>query len=208
MSWLYSIIFASLVFSSEGNLPVRNFNLTDGNVKQVVKVDETERFEQIYQFSANGKVSVSNINGSITIETWDNPQVKLQYVKTGGSKESLSQVDINIEARQEAFRVETDYGSYNDRKQRGYKSFDRLQVEYYLTVSAHGGAGRDRNGQRFDKYFKCGEHNESLGGQRADQSNKPARDDEFVNRQRNGRSRFRPTAKRKQNFARYRQRNG
>lgn len=134
MSWLYSIIFASLVFSSEGSLPIRNFNLTDGNVKQVVQADETERFEQTYPLNANGKVSVSNINGSITVETWDSPQVKLQYVKTGGNKESLSQVDINIEARQEAFRVETDYGSYNDRKQRGYGSSDRLQVEYRLTV--------------------------------------------------------------------------
>ncbi len=134
MSWLYSIIFASLVFSGEGNLPIRSFNLTDTSVKQTVKADETERFEQTYPLNANGKVSVSNVNGSITIETWDNPQVKLQYVKTGGSKDSLAQVDINIEARQDAFRVETNYGTYNDRKQRGYGSSDRLQVEYRLTV--------------------------------------------------------------------------
>ena len=135
MSWLYSFILAGLIFSGENNLPVfTNSAVTGSNVQATIKSDETERFEQVYPLNANGKVSVSNVNGSITIETWDNPQVKLEYVKTGNSKESLAQVDVNIEARQEAFSVETNYDSYDARKRKNYGSGDRTQVEYRLTV--------------------------------------------------------------------------
>ncbi len=135
MSWLYSMIIAGLVFSSQNNLPLyTNFDYANSNLAKIAGLDETERFEQTYPLNANGKISVSNINGSISIETWDNPQVKLEYVKTGSSKEILSQVDVKIEARQESFSVETNYGSYDERKRKNYYNSDKLQVDYHLFV--------------------------------------------------------------------------
>ncbi|MBA3633604.1 MAG: hypothetical protein H0W58_12495, partial [Acidobacteria bacterium] len=90
MSWLYSLIFAGLMFSTESTLPIQiNYGYTESNIRKVIKLDETERFEQTYPLNANGRVSVSNVNGSITIETWDNPQVKLEAVKIADSKERL-----------------------------------------------------------------------------------------------------------------------
>lgn len=133
MSWLYSIIFAGLMFSSDGNLPTNtNTEYTNSQTANVIAVEEVERFEQTYPLNANGRVSISNVNGSITVETWDRNEVKLVYVKTADTRESLEGIEVKINARQDAFTVETDYEGTRNRIN---KSFRRLDVEYRLTVS-------------------------------------------------------------------------
>ncbi|MGI8787089.1 MAG: DUF4097 family beta strand repeat-containing protein [Pyrinomonadaceae bacterium] len=134
MSLLYSIIFAGLMFSTDGNLSVhKNYNYTENTSEIVSKADETERFEQTYPLDAGGRVSVSNVNGSITVETWDRNEVKLEYVKTADTKELLAAVEVKIDARQDAFKVETNYDNWktNNRESRNY---GKLQVEYHLIV--------------------------------------------------------------------------
>src|SRR4051812_20439860 len=115
MSWLYSIVLAGLMFSSNGT------SLERGSVPAVVqpvltekqvKQDESERSDQTYPFSANGRVAVSNVNGSIVVESWERNEIRLQSVKTADSKETLADVQIKVDARQDSFRVETDYGSW------------------------------------------------------------------------------------------------
>lgn len=134
MSWLYSIVLAGLMFSNESNLPVsKNYSYTGSNVKKVIKFDETERIEQSYPLNAKGRVSVSNVNGSITIETWDRNEVKLIAVKNADTKERLSEVEIRIDSSPDSFSVETDYDSWK-RDGRGWKNNGKLQVEYTLTV--------------------------------------------------------------------------
>ncbi|HVF47766.1 MAG TPA: hypothetical protein VNA17_09390, partial [Pyrinomonadaceae bacterium] len=73
MSWLYTVVFAGLMFSSSDS-PVSYgspaaFDRQAAEV-QIVK-DETEKFEQTYPLHAGGRVNVENINGSITVEAWD-----------------------------------------------------------------------------------------------------------------------------------------
>ena len=131
MSWLYSIIFAGLMFSTESSLPAtQNTNYVE--TETIVMADETEKFEQTYSLSANGRVSVSNVNGSITIETWDNNQVKLEVVKTADSKERLAEAEIKIDAKPDAFSVETNYG--NAQRNSGNWNNAKIEVEYRLTV--------------------------------------------------------------------------
>ena len=128
MSWLYTMIFAGLMFSTESNLSAtQNTNYIE--TKTVVKSDETEKFEQTYPLTADGRVSVSNVNGSITIETWDNNQVKLEAVKIADSKEKLAEVEIKIDSKPASFSVETDYGNGNNWKNNG-----KIEVQYRLTV--------------------------------------------------------------------------
>lgn len=134
MSWLYSIVLAGLMFSSEGSVPAaKNYSYTETNVRQVIKFDETERIEQSYPLNANGRVTISNINGSITIDTWDRNEVKLVAVKTASDKERLTEVEIQINSTPNLFHVETDYGNWK-RDGRGWKNNGSLQVEYTLTV--------------------------------------------------------------------------
>ncbi len=136
MSWLYTIIFAGLMFSSEGNVPNTPTNTAsygDTNTTTLVKLDETEKFEQTYALNANGRVSVSNVNGSITIETWDANQVKLEVTKIADTKERLAEAEVKIDSKPDFFSVETDY---NWRREGGnnWRNNGRMEVQYRLTV--------------------------------------------------------------------------
>lgn len=134
MSWLYSVLFASLMFASDGSVQKsNNYTIVPEEISTVIKADETERFEQTYPLNANGRVSVSNVNGSITVETWDKPEVKLEWVKNADAKENLGEVEIKIDARQDAFRVESNYLDWKRPGASG-RIYNKLTVEYRLTV--------------------------------------------------------------------------
>lgn len=135
MSWLYSIVFAGLLFSSAGQ------NTATANPESAVATppaaaqDQTETFEQSYPLAANGRVSVSNVNGSIVIEAWDKAEVRLVATKIADSKETLAEVNIRVDARADYFSVETDYGDWNSSRDagRGWKN-RRLEVQFRLQV--------------------------------------------------------------------------
>lgn len=142
MSWLISLLIAGSMLSSDGNLSnyfQANNNHADYTKTKNVRIserDETERFEQTYPLSRNGRVSVSNVNGSITVEGWDRSEVKLEYVKTAETKERLAEVKVKIEAQANSFNVEADFddearrANGNGRNNR-YKS---AEVEFRLMV--------------------------------------------------------------------------
>ncbi len=136
MSWLISLVLAGVVFSSDTTVPVRqnNFTNSETTTTRVVRLDETERFEQTYPLSANGKVSISNVNGSITIDTWDRNEVKLEAVKTADDKERLAEVEIKIDARKDAIVIETNYDSWKRSNGGSWKNYGKLTVDYRLTV--------------------------------------------------------------------------
>jgi DUF4097 and DUF4098 domain-containing protein YvlB len=92
--------------------------------------DETERIEKTFPLNPDGRVSVSNVNGSITVTAWDRSEVHLVAVKTADSKERLADVDINIDARPDRITIETDYGNNRNTWRNGGK----LNVDYQLSV--------------------------------------------------------------------------
>ena len=81
MSWLISLIVSGAVLASGSNLPnIGNDYITvgrSGNAAPVV-LDETERFEKTYSFDSNGTIKISNINGSINIDSWDRNEIKFE----------------------------------------------------------------------------------------------------------------------------------
>ena len=136
MSWLISLMLAGVVFTSDSNIPVQtNNNYTNSETTKIVRLDETERFEQTYPLSANGRVSVSNVNGSITIDTWDRNEVKLEAVKTADDKDRLADVEIKIDAQKDSLIIETNYDNWKrEGGNRGWRNYGKLSVEYRLTV--------------------------------------------------------------------------
>jgi DUF4097 and DUF4098 domain-containing protein YvlB len=96
--------------------------------------DETERFEQSYPLNPNGRVSVSNVNGSIIVESWDRNEVKLEAIKTADSKETLNEVQIKVDARPDSFRVETDYGNWQRQQGGGGWRNRKIEVQFHLWV--------------------------------------------------------------------------
>ncbi len=137
MTYLISLVFAGVLAVGGGNnfdLLVANHQISEKNTATVA-FDERERFEQTYPFNANGKISVSNVNGSINIEAWDKNEIKLEWVKTADDKDRLDEVQIKINARQDSFSIETDYGSWKNSNNRNWnRNGNNLSVTYRLMV--------------------------------------------------------------------------
>jgi DUF4097 and DUF4098 domain-containing protein YvlB len=133
MSWLYSIVFAGLMISSSGEVPGDSCSLPEAPALRAAQGDERERFEQSYPLSATGRVSVSNVNGSIVVEAWDRNEVKLEAVKIADTREALAEVELKIDARADSFSVEADHSAWK-RVERGTKNYRRLEVQFKLSV--------------------------------------------------------------------------
>jgi DUF4097 and DUF4098 domain-containing protein YvlB len=135
MSWLYSIVFAGLLFSSDSPQPVNNTRNAVEPVyaAEVTVGDETEKFEQTYPISRNGRVSVQNVNGSITVEAWDRDEVRLEATKIADSKESLADVELKINSTADTFSVEADYKGWKWNDKSGDRRY-KLEVEFRLSV--------------------------------------------------------------------------
>ncbi|MEO8042423.1 MAG: DUF4097 family beta strand repeat-containing protein, partial [Acidobacteriota bacterium] len=128
--------FAGLLFSSNGDQALNHShnNNAPALTTEVFVGDETEKFEQTYPLSKNGNVSVSNVNGSITVEAWDRDEVRLEATKIADSKETLADVDIKVEATADSFSVEADYKSWKWNDKRSENRSRKLEVEFRLFV--------------------------------------------------------------------------
>src|SRR5215204_4618840 len=138
MSWLYSIVIAGLVFSSNNDTATVKARASAVAPEQVAAVqgDEREKFEQSYPLSGNGRVSVSNVNGSIVMEAWERNEVRLEAVKIADTKEALAWVDIKVNSQANSFCVEADYDSFRrERGEKGWKNQGRLEVQFRLMVA-------------------------------------------------------------------------
>lgn len=134
MSWIYSIVFASLLFSTDGETAATQPVIEAPAVAVTEKKDETEKFEQSYPISAKGRVSVANVNGSIVVEAWDRNEVRLEATKIADSKESLADVEIKVESTADSFSVEADYKEWkwNDKSDKHRNR--KIEVEFKLSV--------------------------------------------------------------------------
>ncbi len=135
MSWLYSIVFAGLLFASEADISLQNTTspVQPAPLTQIVS-DEIEKFEQTYPLSRNGTVGVSNVNGSITVEAWDRDEVRLEATKIADSKETLADVEIRVDATPDRFNVKADYSAWKWNNRGNENRNRKLEVEFKLSV--------------------------------------------------------------------------
>ena len=136
MSWLYSVVFAGLLFSSgDGPIVATSIDKTQqASTPTAVAKDETEIFEQSYPLNPNGRVSVSNVNGSIVVEAWDRNEVKLTATKIADSRETLNDVEIKVDARPDYFQVEADYPDTKWNNRSDQDRHRRIEVQFRLSV--------------------------------------------------------------------------
>ena len=134
MSWLYSLVFAGLMFSAGSDVTVNNHRNAAIEQQPVVvsAADETEKFDQTYPLNPNGRVSVSNVNGSIVVEAWDRNEVKVEATKTADSKETLDQTQIRVSARPEAISIEVDLDAWKGES--GWRNNRKIEVSFHLFV--------------------------------------------------------------------------
>lgn len=93
----------------------------------------SEEFHHTYPLAANGRIELENINGAVHITTWDQNQVKVDAVKRARDEGRLKNIEIRVEARNDAVSIETHYReSDNDQDWHGHNNPG--SVEYTLTV--------------------------------------------------------------------------
>lgn len=92
----------------------------------------TETFDRTYAMDPDGRVGLENINGDVTIEVWDRPEVRVYAVKTASSPERLAALKIDVDATDRGVFVDTHYPS--SRELGEWSRHGHSEVEYTLTV--------------------------------------------------------------------------
>jgi DUF4097 and DUF4098 domain-containing protein YvlB len=95
-----------------------------------------EEFHQTYPLSANGRVSIENINGGVRIAVWDQNEVKVDAVKKAYRRERLDEAKIEVNATADSIRIKTEYPdrdlTFTNDEGRRYNN--PASIEYSLTI--------------------------------------------------------------------------
>lgn len=106
----------------------------DGSRAQSSLPQVTDEFHETYPLSADGRVSLENINGGVRIASWDRNELKVDAVKRAYAPERLQEARIEVDASASTVHIETKYPNYSwsgrDRDRRD----EPASVEYTLTV--------------------------------------------------------------------------
>ena len=90
-----------------------------------------QKFEGTYSLEQTGTMSVGNIDGSIRIYCWNEPEVKVEAIKKAYSAERLSQIAIDVAATPKSLAIKTKFSS-----QPGWWSFrDRSGTVDYTIIA-------------------------------------------------------------------------
>ncbi len=99
------------------------------------KPELTEEFHQTYPLTPNGRVSLSNLNGKVSVAAWDRNEVKVDAVKRAYKPERLREAEIKVDAGAAHLHIETEYPKHEYRSKENWEREDNpATVEYTLTV--------------------------------------------------------------------------
>jgi DUF4097 and DUF4098 domain-containing protein YvlB len=113
--------------------------LVGAGAAMALEVEET--FDQTYELSPGGEVSVTNVNGQIEVGSWNRDEVRIEAVKKvkassrDRAEEALEETRIEVETSSDRVRVKTDLPSSSG----GFLSWifgnhTNAQVSYRVTV--------------------------------------------------------------------------
>lgn len=94
----------------------------------------SETIESTHPVNAGASFSLDNVNGRVTVETWDRPEVRIVAEKSARNQEDLDAIEIQISASDDRVSVKTKY----NRKEGSFfsKWNNSGEVEYTITVPA------------------------------------------------------------------------
>jgi hypothetical protein len=113
------------------SLAVIGVGLISAKVVCAVPALEKEETTRTYPLSAQGQISLQNVNGGVDIRVWDRPEVQLQVTKTAKNQADLDAVKIEINADPDRLQIRT---KYPEKKGWKFKISNTTQVYYKLSV--------------------------------------------------------------------------
>lgn len=87
----------------------------------------TEEFHKTVPLSANGRVSLENINGNVEITGWDRNEVQIDAVKSARDQQRLDEAKIEVQGSGDSVRIRTRYPE-------GHTNNNPASVQYTLHV--------------------------------------------------------------------------
>ncbi len=98
----------------------------------------TEEFHKVYPLSAQGRVSIKNINGAVHITAWDRDEVKIDAVKSAWSQQRLDEATIEVRAESNDISIHTEYADHGHNQTFNFggdgERNNPASVEYTITV--------------------------------------------------------------------------
>jgi DUF4097 and DUF4098 domain-containing protein YvlB len=148
MKTLSTIVLLIVALASNGTGPAAASSVGGQDVRPVPSVPTTtestsgdptqelrEEFHQTYPLSANGRVSLENINGGVQIKVWDRAAVQVDAIKKAYKRDRLAEARIEVNSSEENIRIQTEYPNENQNFRSGEGRYDNPAiVEYTLTV--------------------------------------------------------------------------
>jgi DUF4097 and DUF4098 domain-containing protein YvlB len=90
-----------------------------------------EKITQTFPLSADGTVSLSNVNGNVEITGWDRPEVSIEAEKIAADDEGLKRMNIRFDTSPTRIAIETKV-----EKQWKFWELSRAEVRFKLRVPA------------------------------------------------------------------------
>ena len=69
----------------------------------------TEEFHRTVPLPSNGRVSLGNVNGNVTITGWERNEVQIDAVKKASNQQKLDEAKIEVDAGSDYVRIRTRY---------------------------------------------------------------------------------------------------
>lgn len=76
------------------------------------QAEVTQDFHKTVPLAANGRVSLSNINGDVEITGWSRNEVQIDAVKTARDQQRLDEARIEVNTSSDSVEIETHYPSH------------------------------------------------------------------------------------------------
>ena len=95
--------------------------------------DLTAEFHKTYSLSADGRVSLENLNGAVHITGWDRNEVQVDAVKRAHRQERLDEAKIVVESNATSISIHTEYPEHERNFNWGDNN-NPASVEYTLHV--------------------------------------------------------------------------
>ena len=87
----------------------------------------TQDFHRTVPLSSNGRVSLENINGNVTVTGWERNEVQIDAVKKARDQQKLDEARIEIDASSDSVQIKTKYPE-------GHNNNNPATVTYELHV--------------------------------------------------------------------------
>ena len=81
-------------------------------VSQTALAEVTQEFHKTVPLPANGRVSLSNINGDVEITGWSRNEVQIDALKTARDQQRLDEARIEVNPSSDSVEIETHYPSH------------------------------------------------------------------------------------------------